>query len=47
MKKSRRYMLKIYWSDDITVECRYFSTKYDAEDYAKHNVVDKYVLVPM
>lgn len=41
-----RYELKIYWDDGITVECRYFLTVKDAQDYAEHNGVGEYIIVP-
>ncbi len=41
-----RYELKIYWGDGITVECRYFMTVEDAQDYAERNGVGDYVIVP-
>lgn len=41
-----RYELKIYWADGMTVECRYFLTVEDAQDYVKHNGVCEYVIVP-
>lgn len=41
-----KYELKIYWCDGITVECRYFMTVEDAQDYAERNGVLDYVIVP-
>lgn len=41
-----KYELKIYWGDGITVECRYFMTVEDAQDYVEHNGVCDYVIVP-
>ena len=40
-----RYELKIYWEDGVTVECRYFITEEDAQDYVKQNGVEDYVIV--
>jgi len=37
-------ILKIYWSDEVTVEERYFDTGADAEDYCKRNGVVNYEL---
>lgn len=41
-----KYELKIYWGDGMTVECRYFMTVEDAQDYAERNGVLEYVIVP-
>ena len=41
-----KYELKIYWDDGITVECRYFMTVEDAQDYAERNDIWDYVIVP-
>jgi hypothetical protein len=29
--------LHIYWEDGITIECRYFPNKEEAENYARDN----------
>jgi len=34
--------LKIYWDDDVTVECRDFPTEKKAKQYAKHNGCTNY-----
>ena len=36
------YELKIYWDDDVTVECRYFSTYDAALYYAEVNGLTNY-----
>ena len=36
-----KYELKIYWDDEVTVECRYFYTKKDATDYAVKKGIPK------
>jgi hypothetical protein len=41
-----KYELKIYWEDGITVECRYFITEEDAQDYVERNGIWDYVIVP-
>lgn len=41
-----KYELKIYWGDGMTVECRYFMTLEDAQNYVKRNGVWNYVIVP-
>jgi len=41
-----KYELKIYWEDGITVECRYFITEEDAQDYVERNDIWDYVIVP-
>ena len=41
-----KYELKIYWDDGITVECRYFMTEEDAQDYVERNDIWDYVIVP-
>lgn len=41
-----KYELKIYWDDGITVECRYFMTVEEAQDYAERNDIWDYVIVP-
>ena len=42
MKRSRRFELRIYWEDEITVEVRYFPTREDAEMYATRNGAEDY-----
>ena len=39
------YVLKNYWGDNCTVECRYFRTKAEATNFAKDNGYDNYVVV--
>lgn len=34
--------LKIYWEDDVTVECRYFPSRRKAMLYAKANGIKNY-----
>lgn len=36
-RRNRKWTLHHYWSDEQTIECRYFSTKKDAESFAKRN----------
>lgn len=38
--------LKIYWEDGCTIECRYFTSKKKAREYADDNGVVDYVIVP-
>lgn len=33
----RKHELRIYWDDDVTIECRYFPSKKAAKKYAKDN----------
>jgi hypothetical protein len=37
-----KYELHIYWDDGVTIECRYFGKRKDAESYAKANGVANY-----
>ena len=30
----KKWELKYYWDDGVTIECRYFNTKKEAEAYA-------------
>ena len=41
-----KYELKIYWDDGITVECRYFMTVEDAQDYVEQNGAENYIIAP-
>ena len=43
-----KWELKIYWEDGVTVECRYFATMTDAEDYAEQEGIpaENYSIVP-
>lgn len=43
-----KWELKIYWEDGVTVECRYFATMADAEDYAEQEGIpaENYSIVP-
>lgn len=40
-----KYELKNYWSDGCTIECRYFLSKKDAEDFAKQEGYTNYKIV--
>ena len=37
--------LKIYWDDDVTIECRYFPSIRQAKSYAKTNGISNYKIV--
>lgn len=39
------YVLKNYWGDNCTVECRYYRTKEQAINFAKDNGYENYVVV--
>lgn len=43
-----KWELKIYWEDGVTIECRYFATMADAEDYAEQEgiLAENYSIVP-
>lgn len=44
MKRKYMYVLHIYWDDDITIECRYFETMKDAEQFANNNGIENYAI---
>lgn len=37
-----RYILKIYWGDDVTIECRYYPTRKAAEAYVEREGIIAY-----
>ena len=37
-----RYILKIYWDDDVTIECRYYPTRKAAEAYVEREGIIAY-----
>lgn len=39
-----KYTLHIYWSDGVTIECRYFDTKNAARKYVKYNGITNYLI---
>ena len=39
--------LKIYWDDDVTIECRYFPSIRQAKNYAKTNGIRNYKIVKL
>jgi len=41
-----KYELRIYWEDGITVECRYFISLKDAQDYVEQNGIKTYIIAP-
>lgn len=41
-----KYELKIYWDDEVTVECRYFLSIEDAQDYVEQNGIKTYIIAP-
>lgn len=43
-RRNRKWTLHNYWDDDVTIECRYFSTKKDAEIFAKSNGYKNYII---
>jgi len=43
--KPIRTELKIYWEDDVTIECRYFPSIRQAKQYAKRNGIANYKIV--
>lgn len=45
MRRDKRYILKIYWEDDCTVECRYFPSEEDAMSYVFNNGISDYKIV--
>lgn len=44
MAGRNRFELKHYWEDGVTIECRYFSSKEQAEKFAKDNGYCEYVI---
>lgn len=43
-----KWELKYYWDDDATIECRYFASSEDAEEYAENEgyPIGSYTIVP-
>lgn len=39
--------LKIYWDDDVTIECRYFPSIRQAKSYVKTNGISNYKIVKL
>lgn len=39
--------LKIYWDDDVTIECRYFPSIRQAKNYVKTNGISNYKIVKL
>lgn len=42
MKSKYMYELHEYWEDGVTIECRYFLKKKDAEKYVTDNGIKNY-----
>ena len=42
MKRKGKVELHIEWSDECTIEIRYFDTRKEAEEYAKYNCLTDY-----
>lgn len=41
---NKKAELHIYWSDGVTIECRYFPTKKAAKEYVKDNGIIDYLI---
>ena len=42
-----KYELHIYWEDGVTIECRYFYTKKEAEAYAESEGITNYKITEL